>query len=276
MSKHTDSVIEGYLARDAAARAMGLRGHIIGGGAPDDGDDGDAAGSAGNGGEGGGGGQNDPQPIQLTSAQLEERLQRASRSAVSGFIKELGFEDPDKLRGELQAAKERRDAEMSDLERERARAEAAERDRDEARREAQSTRISQAVIDAAGRAGVPVDRLSAAARLVDISAVEVNEQGQIVGADEAVKAMLDANPFLTANVRQSRGGGADGGASGNGQAASLTADEIEAARLTGVDPARYGEAKKAPESREAQQGYVVGAAQYLAEQAKALAQAAGR
>ena len=60
--------------------------------------------------------------------------------------------------------------------------------------------------------GVPADRIAAVMKLADTAALTVGEDGEVVGADEAIKACLKANPFLLAGVQ----GGANLGGNPNG------------------------------------------------------------
>lgn len=57
------------------------------------------------------------QTISMPQKAFNERLARAQRSAITDFLKEIGFEKPDQLKTALEAAKKREQAEMSDAER---------------------------------------------------------------------------------------------------------------------------------------------------------------
>ena len=65
--------------------------------------------------------------------------------------------------------------------------------------------------------GVPVDRIAAVMKLADTAALKVSDDGEVVGADEAIKACLKANPFLLAGVQggPNLGGNPNGGKPGD-------------------------------------------------------------
>lgn len=48
---------------------------------------------------------------------------------------------------------------------------------------------------------VPNDRLSAALKLADLSNANVNDEGNVTGVEDAFNALIQANPFLTAETK---------------------------------------------------------------------------
>lgn len=123
-----------------------------------------------------------------------------------------GREDYDALKAKLaeleQAEVERERAKLSETERLEAEkqaaieaAEAAKAERDNAL-SAANTRLINAEFKALARdANIPANRLAAALKLADLSAVTVDDEGNVVGADAAVKALIEENPYLVEQTK---------------------------------------------------------------------------
>ena len=64
--------------------------------------------------------------------------------------------------------------------------------------------------------GVPADRIAAVMKRADTAALNVGDDGEVAGAEEAIKACLKANPFLLAGVQggPNLGGNPNGGKPG--------------------------------------------------------------
>lgn len=62
--------------------------------------------------------------------------------------------------------------------------------------------------------GVPADRIAAVMKLADTAALKVGDDGEVVGAEEAIKACLKANPFLLAGIQGGANLGGNPGAGG--------------------------------------------------------------
>lgn len=71
---------------------------------------------------------------------------------------------------------------------------------DEVRTQATQERVRNAFRQAA--AANDVSYVDAALKLADLSAVEVGEDGSLIGVDEIVKALVEDNPFLVAKKQQ--------------------------------------------------------------------------
>lgn len=89
--------------------------------------------------------------------------------------------------------------------------EQAEADRDKA-----LTTANQRLIDAefrslAREANIPTDRLAAALKLADLTAVTLDDEGNAVGVKEAVEALVSANGYLIEKTQPKPIGGASGG-----------------------------------------------------------------
>ncbi|RCX22951.1 hypothetical protein DFP94_101540 [Fontibacillus phaseoli] len=167
----------------------------------------------------------DPQPTPDPTPEPEKTFSQAEVDEI--VTKRLtrdrkGREDYDDIKAKLdaleQAEAERKKAELSEAERlaaelEEARAKAQEA---EQARESALTAANQRLINAefktlARDANIPADRLAAALKLADLGAVTVDEEGNAVGAKEAVDALVAAYPYLVAQAAPKPIGGAAGG-----------------------------------------------------------------
>lgn len=145
-----------------------------------------------------------------------ERAKDAAKAAVSKLLTDLGYDNLDTLKTKLTAAKQREDAEMSEVERVQKDAEAARKERDELKRQYEQEKAQRivdrrdsAIVTAAqsARAEAPGDVVfwaekHAAAEL----AKTVKEDGTV--DDAAVKALIE-------KCRQERKGWFTGSAPGS-------------------------------------------------------------
>ena len=153
--------------------------------------------------------------IQMTQEELDgliqKRLERERKKQAEKFA---DYDDKAKRLAELeQAEEERKKSEMSELERLQAEREEIERKAEEATeqakkaQEAANRRIIDTEIRSIARALNANDPNQVLA-LLDKSAVELGEDGSIIGAEEAVKAFKEASPWM---FKQSIGADASGG-----------------------------------------------------------------
>jgi len=220
---------------DAGAGASG--GGAAGGGA---GDSGQGAG-AGGGGQGAGG-DSDP-VVSFKQSELNksyaDRAKRAAESAVNDLLKSLGIKSADDLKAALKKAQDTDQAQLTELQKAQQAASAAqariadlERSNLQVQTEAQTARVRSAVELAAARLGFhnPED----AYQLADVAGIEIGEDGKVNGAEEALKALIKARPYL---VKSAAGGGGDINATRrNGEGATSLTDEQkhELAAIYGV------------------------------------------
>ncbi|NGM81200.1 scaffolding protein [Paenibacillus sp. 7124] len=133
------------------------------------------------------------------------------------------FADYDDIKAKLsefeKSEAERQKAEMSATERlEAEKAEALRKAQEaEERGNAALTAANQRLVNAefkalARDANVPADRLAAALKLADLSGVTVDDEGNPQGVEDAVKALIDANPYLVAETKPKEIGKPSGGA----------------------------------------------------------------
>lgn len=142
-----------------------------------------------------------------------------------------------KLDAYEKAEEERKQAAMSELEKERDKAQKAEKARDEALRIANDRVIRASVIAEAAKYGVthPEDAYA----LLDLKGIAVNDDGNVEGVAEAVKAIIEAGRLPT-----SRPGAPslDGGAGGTQQpqrSVTLTENQRYLARISGMTEQQY-------------------------------------
>ena len=143
-------------------------------------------------GDGAGG---DSGEIKLTSAQLAERLERQSRTAIAKLLSDLGVEKVDDLKTTLQKAREREQAEMTEAQRLQAQlAEYQQKEQTwEQQRRDQALQI--AVQGAATKLGI-VDPDVALALIQ--SSIEYDDAGQPKDVEKALNELLTQKPYLKA------------------------------------------------------------------------------
>lgn len=118
-----------------------------------------------------------------------------------------GREDYDDIKAKLaeleKAEEERKKAEMTAAERLEAEkaaalkaAEEAKAERDKALEAANKRLINAEFKTLAREHNIPADRLSAALKLADLSGVIVDDDGNAQGVEDAVKSLIEANPYL--------------------------------------------------------------------------------
>lgn len=80
---------------------------------------------------------------------------------------------------------------------------------------------------------------------LDRSKVEFDAEGQPSNIEALLTALIEREPILKGTPAKPAIPATDGGAGGGGKAPELTADELEAARLTGMTPERFSVVKAA-------------------------------
>lgn len=183
--------------------------------------------------------------ISLTTAQLEQRLERERQK----ITRQYG--DYDDLKAAKTELDRLRQEQMSELEKaQTAAAEAAKKVADAeaaqqlAEQMAQNTLIKAAIMAAA--AGANVANVEDAYLLADLSGVSIDDDGKVAGATEAVKALVDVGrlPLRDGPRAPSLDGGAGGGDRTKEGAAKLTQEELIVAAKMGLTPEQYAEHKQ--------------------------------
>ncbi len=203
-----------------------------GDGKGDGGGDGDKTGTehdrGGSGdGKGGDDGKGDKPQVSMSQEDLDrlvgDRVRRAEASTGEGLAKAAGFENLEAMQAAAKATKARDEDEKSDLDKATEARTAAERDRDETLQRLERETIRNAFITEAGQAKIPADRIDDALAIADLDSVTIKD-GKVQGVSEAVKALVEAKPWLMGEANEKGGtGAADGGARGNGKGAKIPA-----------------------------------------------------
>ncbi|GAA4703937.1 hypothetical protein [Brevibacillus fulvus] len=179
----------------AAGGGDGGNGGGQGGQAGNNGGGGTGAAAAANGGGGqaaaGGdkGGEGSKPAVAFSS---KEEYDSALQGAVSDFLKGLGIEKADDLKGIVDAHKQQQEAQKT------AEQKLAERETDlkTANGTIQSLRIENAFIVEAIKQGVDPDKLADAIRLAELTKVEVTDSGKIKNIDKHVSELITSKPWL--------------------------------------------------------------------------------
>lgn len=122
----------------------------------------------------------------------KEEYDSALQGAVSDFLKGLGIEKVDDLKGIVDAHKQQQEAQKT------AEQKLAERETDlkTANGTIQSLRIENAFIVEAIKQGVDPDKLADAIRLAELTKVEVTDSGKIKNIDKHVSELITSKPWL--------------------------------------------------------------------------------
>jgi len=108
----------------------------------------------------------------------------------------------------------------------------------------QSARLEAAVAVHAGRLNI-IDA-EAAVKLLDRTMLEVDEEGNPKNVEAALRELIKERPYLAPKAPASvppPGGTNAASGTAPGPAPRLSAEELEVARITGTDPARYAAMK---------------------------------
>lgn len=189
--------------------------------------------------------QADPQPPKTFTQEeldqiVQDRIARERKKAEK-------FADYDEIKAKLDALEaekeERKKAEMTETERLKAEKEEAERLAAEAKAERDKalTAANQRLIKAEFRAlaremNVRADAVDDAYLLADVSGVTVDDGGNVIGLADAVKALVEAKPYLVEKAAgqpkpigsSSGGSGSSGGNPGDDERKTLEQQLIEA------------------------------------------------
>lgn len=165
----------------------------------------------------------------FTQAELDTFLARQKRQLLAGA------DDVAQLREKAKRLDELEEQSKTELERERDRAARAEEELTRIRETAQQQLIQAAVLsEATKQKALKPEHMH---RLIDLDTVTVGDDGQVIGAEDAVKAFLESNPEYVGRP-QAPAGSADQGARPSAQIteadlAKMTPEAIDAAHREG-------------------------------------------
>ena len=160
------------------------------GGAPLSGDNSQKPGTTDGDGAGGDSGE-----IKLTSAQLAERLERQSRTAIAKLLSDLGVEKVDDFENHPPKAREREQAEMTEAQRLQAQLAEYQQKEQQWAQEKRAQALQIAVQGAATKLGI-VDPDVALALIQ--SSIEYDDAGQPKDVEKALNELLTQKPYLKA------------------------------------------------------------------------------
>ncbi len=142
-----------------------------------------------------------------------ERLKRESKQQLEALAKEMGFDSTTAMQQAAKASKEAEEKSKSELEKEREKRAAAESAAEAAREEAKQRLIqAEFKIKAKDVGAYNPDKVF---KVVDQSTLDISDDGQVAGIDEALAALKESDPYLFAGM--SKEVGAKGSPAGGGQ-----------------------------------------------------------
>lgn len=169
-----------------------------------------------------------------------ERQKTAEKYADYGDLKtraEKWAEHEDAQKSELDKLTER----LANLEKER---DTSNAEAEKARQEAQAMLIKAALIAEAGKAGAV--RPEDAYLLTDLSAITLDDNGTITGAEDAIKNLIESGrlPLVGKQKAPNLDAGAGGGEAAKDKPLKLSEEELAVAQKTGVSPEDYQKSKR--------------------------------
>lgn len=178
---------------------------------------------------------------------LGERGKRAAQKALSDLLENLGLESLDDLKTTVEAQRKARENELSEIERLKEQADRLEKERERVRQErdaaiaaARQEKIARAFYEAAAALGAKFPET--AMPLSDLSAVTLDESGQVLGVKEQVQALVDAGKIVMQEARPrpaNLDAGAGGGQRPGDRPTELTQEELEIASRLGLSAEQY-------------------------------------
>lgn len=126
--------------------------------------------------------------------ELDRMFAERAKQAENALLKKLGIESPSEAEALLKKARERDDAEKSELQKMQELAEARAKQIDELMSAQKRMATQSAIVTLANKLGV-VDP-DAAYRLLDQSALEYDDSGKPTNAEALLVAMLKERPYL--------------------------------------------------------------------------------
>jgi outer membrane murein-binding lipoprotein Lpp len=124
---------------------------------------------------------------------VSERVNRAKRSERASLLEELGLDSVDALKETVTAYREKKEAEMSELEKAQAKLDKLKAEKADLEAQMRESRIKRAVEAKAQE--LNFHNPARAYDLMDRSDVDLIE-GDVVGVEESLKALVEAEPYL--------------------------------------------------------------------------------
>ncbi len=156
-----------------------------------------------------------------TESALMARINQGADSKLKKVAEELGFESVETMQQAAKTAKEAEEKNKTELEKEKARADKLEQERQDNVEKANQKLVNAELKVFAAQLKF-VDPQDAVA-LANRSEIQVDEEGNVTGAEDAVKALAKAKPHLTGKAGSQAGGGSFN--SGSDGAGGLSEEE---------------------------------------------------
>jgi uncharacterized protein YhaN len=142
-----------------------------------------------------------------------ERAKQAKSAALAEALKDLGFADLTEAKTSLGELRKLKESQMSEAEKLSTRLKELEGQQANWNKERQEMLVRSEVMAAAGKLGL-VDP-DAAYRLLDLAALEYDENGKPKNLDKALAELIKAKPYLSGSAYRASGN------AGNGSGGSL-------------------------------------------------------
>lgn len=143
------------------------------------------------------------QTATFTQADLDRIAGNTRKEAMAKFAKDHGFESVEALKAAVKAQKEAEDKAKSDLQKAQEAAQAEKTAREAAESELRRLRIETAILEKATALNFANPRDAMA--LLDMSKVEIDEAGKVVGYEKALDDLAKSNRLPLKNQQQGAG-----------------------------------------------------------------------
>jgi hypothetical protein len=165
---------------------------------------------------------------------------RAAKSAVRDLLTKLGLDNEGDLEAIVSAKREADEAAKTELQKAQEARQQAEQTATAAIKEANDKLIRAAFLAEAGK--VQAQHPQDAYLLADISEVEITDDGQVTGVEDAIKVLVESGRLVVAGNKPTPpnlDGGAGSGERSPDKPLKLSQEEIEIARKMRISPEDY-------------------------------------
>lgn len=148
---------------------------------------------------------NEEPQYKYTDRDLDKHKGNARKEARSALLKDLGFEKPDDLKAFVEEYRSVQEATKTE-------ADIISEERDKVRNELDKAyayiaqmKEESALRDALTKAGIKAERIPLALKVVDSDALDVDDDGNITGVDDAVSTLKEQSPEWFGGTSVGRG-----------------------------------------------------------------------
>lgn len=140
------------------------------------------------------------------NALISDRVRRATSAVETKYTERFGVDNMDQVDSIISSHKEAQTAQMTELEKAQAANAELQKTLEASKKESNRVLLNNAVMLAAPTHEIPQDRMQALLKLMDLSTLKT-ENGQVSGVDDAIKKVIEENPFILLKSAEDNGQG---------------------------------------------------------------------